>query len=100
MLFSFLPDCENDLILKHEGLDFTQYPPENDKNGQILDPRKLEQLPESRRIGDGQDRITDLHFQTEVLNVACFPHNKWLLQESGHCNQNVTVVSLGKGSLK
>lgn len=70
MLFFPLPDCENDLVLKHEGLHFAQYPPENDKYGQILYPGKLQQLPKPRSVGDGQDRVSHLHLQGEASGVA------------------------------
>ncbi len=43
--------CEDDLILEDKGLHTTQHPPEDDQDSQVLDPGKLEELPESRVIG-------------------------------------------------
>lgn len=84
-LLFLLLDSENDLILKHKRLDFTEYPPENDKNGQILYPGKFQQLPEGRGIDNSQDRVADLHFQTEICIATFFPHDEWLFQGSGNC---------------
>lgn len=86
LLFTFLLDGEDDLILEDKGLDCTQHPPENDKDCQILNPSKLEQLPESRIVSDCQNGVLEFQLQSEVLHIARFPHDQWVFQGGGHYN--------------
>lgn len=47
---------ENNLVLKHKGLHPAQYPPDNHQNSKVLDPGKLDDLPEARLIREEGSR--------------------------------------------
>ena len=48
-----LAHCEDDLVLEDKGLHSLKDPPEDDQDGQVLHPGKLDQLPECRVVGAG-----------------------------------------------
>ena len=83
----WLLDGEDDLVLEDEGLHTAQNPPEHHKDGQVLDPGKLEQLPEAGEVGDGEDGIRELQIQGEVTHgLPRLPNHLRLLHTRGHCN--------------
>ena len=45
-------DGDNDLVLEDKGPHSLDHPPENECNGQVLHPGKLQELPEPRVVGE------------------------------------------------
>ena len=93
-------ESQHHLISIHKRLHNSQEKPENSEYREVLDPGKLEQLPESRPVGDSEDWVGELQVRGEVPNrVGAVPHHQGLLlvgchwwgrQKEWHFNRNLT----------
>ena len=69
----------NDLVLEDERLHVSQHPPEHDKDRQVLDPSKLDKLPEPGGIDHCEGRICQFNVNGEVSRLPTIPYPQRLV---------------------